>query len=524
MSIVNRDRFRKKLKSLLEVADDESFFQLVWAIDALQSDRVDFAAKYIEYPKEAAGAKLGSKYSIQEWDLETLIGQLLTTPKRKIIEGRRNRVLNCSQFGAGAQAVNYIRQLENAESGMYLKRFKILNELHRIGQRQFSWQRGYFNIPQLYRYSFLYGQGACAGHFEREYGISYNDFSLIGFCLHAAALESPWLKTDYDMTALKVTSEKVRRALDLLSIPLSSAREMATKLVNENGGGLLPVAYKPNILRRFPLIRFGQNEERMRTPIPQLIVLRITSGIYYDLVAGPGNLRNDASDRFEVYCADLIAKTMPKLSVSRSVKYKVEGNEISSPDILIERECGIVVAIECKATKLSFKAQFAEDPIVESRAGYEEVAKGIFQLWRYFSHARRGLLGGSLVEADAHGVVLTLDSWLAMSFDLQKEVLAIAGNLADKDKEITESDRRKVLICAIHDLEQVVTQVNEESFVAVLAAARKDSFDGWLLPNILRDSGLPTSERKPYPFDIGDILPWWNQVEELRTKEGQNGP
>src|SRR5271169_86985 len=100
MSPLNRDRHRKKLQDLLSRANDEAFFEMVWAIDALQSGRADVASRYISFPREAVTADMGSSLKIHKWDMETLIGQLLATPKSRAHDGR-NKVLNCNLFGAG---------------------------------------------------------------------------------------------------------------------------------------------------------------------------------------------------------------------------------------------------------------------------------------------------------------------------------------------------------------------------------------------------------------------------------------
>ena len=192
MSLLNRNRYRKKLRELLSIADDEAFFQMVWAIDALQSGRADAAAHCIRFPQEAATSDMSSRFAVYKWDLETLIGQLLITPKSK----RRNSsipLLNCTRFAAGATAVNHLRKLEDAEVRIYLEHSNALREVHRIGQRQFPWQRGYFDVVQLYRYAYIYGQGECAAYFERTCGLTINDFSLIGFALYAGFQGHPGL-------------------------------------------------------------------------------------------------------------------------------------------------------------------------------------------------------------------------------------------------------------------------------------------------------------------------------------------
>ena len=148
LSILKRDRSRKKLRQLLSHAEDEAFCQMIWAVDALQSGRAEAAARHLRFPAEAATSDMISKFAVYKWYLETLVGHLLTTPKYNPISDVK-RATNCSQFATVAKVVNLLRNLEDAEASIYLRRFSILNEMHRIGQRQFPWQRGFVNGTQF---------------------------------------------------------------------------------------------------------------------------------------------------------------------------------------------------------------------------------------------------------------------------------------------------------------------------------------------------------------------------------------
>jgi hypothetical protein len=134
MSRLKRDIPGKKLHRLLAMADDEAFLQMTWAIDSLQSDRVSVAKKYVQFPASAATSDIAATSAIHSWELETLVNQLLTTPKLKLGAGR-NRFLDCSKFGSTAPAVNFLRGIEDAEAGIYLRHHPVLNELHRISVR-----------------------------------------------------------------------------------------------------------------------------------------------------------------------------------------------------------------------------------------------------------------------------------------------------------------------------------------------------------------------------------------------------
>lgn len=290
-------------------------------------------------------------------------------------------------------------------------------------------------------------------------------------------------------------------------------------------GSPLPTAYQPSFLRRFPIVSFGENNARLRAPLRDLILARITSGLYYDIISGGQKLLNEANERFEKYCADYIDAMMPRFNAGRSYKYKVQGNDVDTPDILVKDNNEIVIAIECKAAKLTFAAQYADDPIGVAKKGYDQISNGVFQLWRYFSHVRRGIVTADHVSPNVHGMVLTLDAWLVMSHELQKEVLSAANALADSDQNIVADDRRKIVFCAIHDLESTLAASNEDSFLqAMTAATREDRFVGWILPNIHQESQRQTTERKPFPFKLDDVLPWWKETREIQDQLVKRSP
>jgi hypothetical protein len=80
--------------------------------------------------------------------------------------------------------------------------------------------------------------------------------------------------------------------------------------VNEKHGTPIPTAYQPSILRRFPLLSLKEDSESFIAPIPESLLMRVTSGLYYDLIPGGQPLLNEASDRFEQYVADYIDALM----------------------------------------------------------------------------------------------------------------------------------------------------------------------------------------------------------------------
>jgi hypothetical protein len=390
-------------------------------------------------------------------------------------------------------------------------------EMHRIAQRQFHWQHGYYNLPQLYRYSYIYGQGKCGEYFERTYGIPVTDLTFVGFGLFAAHQRTPWLQQPLGVPELELSTDLVKRAMPLLALSTKDARARTVAFnaqMAEQYGGPLPTAYLPNVLRQYPLISTDEDLTRFVAPIPEILLMRITSGLYYDLVPGGALLLNDASDRFEQYCVDYIAKLLPRFATSRSYHYGPKGAGFDSPDVLIKDGGKLVVVGDCKSTKLSYLAQFSETPFDMAKQQYDQIAKGVFQAWRYYSHVRRGVAEAEIAD-EPYVMVFMLDWFLFLSRDLKAKVLEEAKALADKDGQITDKDRKPVVFCAIHELEGVLTTATEDTFLAALKTTQEEKFKGWQFREVYRDSTPEKGPIKDYPFKLDGVLPWWARTQEL---------
>src|SRR5205085_11894615 len=125
-------------------------------------------------------------------------------------------------------------------------------------------------------------------------------------------------------------------------------------------------------LRKTPLI-YVDGHDRLISPIPETIILRVTAGLYYDLLPGGQEIINDANARFERYCIDLIDAMMKRFEVTAAYRYGSKGAQLDTPDILIKDQGKLAIVAECKATKLTYLAQFAEDPFEAAKRQYTQI-------------------------------------------------------------------------------------------------------------------------------------------------------
>jgi hypothetical protein len=517
---------RKQLLKMFARAKDTAFLQMIWAVDALQSGREDVAKRYIStYPPEAAvKSSLQSRLGIHRWELETLVVQLFLVPK-ELTREEGNLTLDCSEFESIRQTVNRLRALENIESARYLSGdFTIWGEMHRIAQRQFHWQRDYFNTPQVYRYAYLYAQGKCADYFREAYGFEITDLIFTGFGLYAAYLSGPWVPRNTSVPKIGLTDEIVQRALPMMSCSRDEACAATVALVaqaQDEHGSPIPTALLPSILRKTPLIFLG-DPDRLIAPIPETVLLRVTAGLYYDLLPGGQEVINEANTRFERYCVELVDVMMKRFEVSGAYRYGPKGAQFDSPDVLVSDGGKRAIIAECKATKLTYLAQFAEEPFEAAKKQYAQLAKGVFQLWRFFSHVRRNLMQEDLT-ADCHAIVFTLDAFMQMARDPHNKVFAEANILADEDGDILPEDRKPVSICPISDFESTLSRATEETLLASLKTWNEEKYQGWMLSAVHRDTGAAEKFGKPklYPFNLEDVLPWWNRFDADNHVDGE---
>ena len=178
----------------------------------------------------------------------------------------------------------------------------------------------------------------------------------------------------------------------------------------------------------------------------------------------------------------------------------------------------VSLAIECKASRMSIAARFGEAP-GEDR-GYEEIAKGMMQLWRFYAHSRLGIAPTRLAD-DVRLLILTLDEWFAGRSTIIPQILERAHVLADASAHaISREDRLPVAFCTISELEDVLRTATAASLLETVEIASGERV-GWIFSSLHQDAESAKTEPKDYPFQeaLGDLLPWYGRLQDLRDDE-----
>lgn len=330
----SRGRYRLWLKR----ANDIDCLTLIWAVWALQSGNEKAGRNYIKFPPQAVTKDMVGEYAIYKWELETLVTSLLTTPKDKPRDGKY-RYTNLTTFDSLSQEINNLRQLEGYEYALTGTAENIWEEMYRLCQRQFRWQRGY-NSEQLYRYAYVYGQGECGAFFEEQNGISVSTFMQLSLAMFGLTMQKPWQVSPGDAVTkvLKLPQSDLDKTLALHSIEIGEARAKAKAMNDDAVARLkapLKTAYMPSVLRQSSMIRTARDGQTIYcAPLPTLVMNRATAALYYDIRQGPDKLITEANARFEAYICKLVEAYHPRLTAFKGERYgPSKATEIDAPDL-----------------------------------------------------------------------------------------------------------------------------------------------------------------------------------------------
>lgn len=505
-----RSHHKKKLQRILEICKDEDFFHLIWAAHFLQSDDPGTAIKIFRpgsYTSEAVGPDVAFDHRIHPWELETLANLLLTTPKKFTRRGKERR-LRFDNYHNIVDCVNRLRSLEDKEFRLGGHDSDILMEMSRIAQRQFPWQSGFANLANIYRNLFVYGQGNCAKNFESSYGISISRFFFISFALFSSFKRYASITATNGCPQLGVSHDELERVLGLIAIPQTEARKKARWEQQK----AIHSAYKPSILRQTPCLIFGKKDSRIRSPLPELIIDRISSGLFYDVIKFKGS-GGDFGPRFECYCLDYLKSMLEYFDWRGEHRYGRKGFQRPTPDVLGINGGKLQFVFECKARRMSYEAMFKSGP--STKDGIEDIGKGIRQIWTFYADTRKGLTGYSLAD-DVYGAVLTMDNWGTMGMAYIDRFFAEAERQIEVEGlDIRPEDRKPVLLVPVQSLERMVAQATPESFLEAFSLAQAEEFDGWSPEGVHRKAkSFNPNLMRAYPFvaNVEEILPWWGKL------------
>jgi hypothetical protein len=502
-----REFYREKLRDLLCHTDPDELCQAYCAAFSLYEGETALASRqFRNFPQEATSATLGSPVRFHDWEAETVVNEAFALPKRGggflILPNK----LDLSRYSSLLHLSQILRRLENEEYGDL--QHDVLRELARIIQREFEWQRGWFNKALIYRTAKIYGHPKVAPHIFKRTGFSVEQLTYLEFVLTIGFKTSTILDIDTSFDQIGIDQELIEIGLPIFAGSMDSAFEEARR----TRSGQIETAYRPSFLRRKPILYRKAKPRQIICPIPSLIMDRGTRGLYFDLVDGSGVTRSALGEAFEDYAYELLERSN-KFEVEREILYKIKKEKHLSPDFFLKQKNRVSVIVETKATRLTYEAAFAVEG--DKARGINDMAKGIFQIWKHVSRVRRGLVLQTLDE-DVVGAILTLDSWLmGAPRGISKSIREARRMSHETNEEISSKDQISIAFIQVDDLESAIYGSDGSELIEKIreAATTKQGF----IASLSLHTGNVSGGFFP-DHDLRASLEWWRRIDDQKQE------
>lgn len=378
-----------------------------------------------------------------QWEFEILI---------------REMILNCPEQGRKnfqsvkdiAKCINLIKRIENRIYGAHEgEDDDVLYELVRIAHRQFPWQTG-INRAFAARYHWLYRQPGLRECISKIFGMNITELMQISLSLTGHFMNNMFINTPINNRINGVDPEITDKFIDRLSIDVAGAKEHFQKFASYD----INWAYTFNIFRDRPLLRCPNG--RVACIIPDFLIRRVTSGVYYDLI----KIRDVGSQYLGPAVQDLIGRTLlhfnkeKKFKILREERYGPKKSSRDSIDWIISDE-NAHVFIECKAARIRFSGMSDLKDRENIRQEFDRIRDFALQSYRTISDAFNGEYPHWKRNMNpCYLAIVTLEDWQSFGLHIEREVMRpLSGDLEKLGIDPKLPELVPMTFCAIADFE-----------------------------------------------------------------------
>ena len=409
------------------------------------------SSNYINSPDDMEKLERYIETQLKEYRLDTLLLEIHKHtlnnsfpdyPVFAFVALTKEVLLNCTMYGKltsmpDEEFLEFIRILVELET--YDPKFSnelksnrkkaIASFLLRTIGKQVQWDRNirYMLSRTLYLFEELIDHDSASEYikdivnskFKKQFGVSLRDFIKIGAILFAGSSnQKRGLRRDYLEKARNLgmpvpDDDTVRACLNLIACS-----------PNQFKNDKLFIKYNLNPLLRYPIIRIWDNsdsddpyDDKFIAPIPNLLMYRITIGLYYQLYNLFGeDFSREFGDLFELYVSKILdgfklsSRVLSEDEVDIYIKSKgKKGWKPKRPDWTIFTEEGIIL-IECKTTHYT-NDMYERGINAKSMACFKQIRKSLVQ-FDNFEHQLPELckkLGESLEDMKILRVIVSFE-------------------------------------------------------------------------------------------------------------------
>lgn len=333
------------------------------------------------------------------WELELLVRELVLNG---LPTGDANQMSDM-----GLKAIDHIRRITEAVSKAHIHCAEdaVTSSMPLLHQQQ-PWMED--SCATINRYIRIMRHTALAEVMERELHISLHDLVKLGFTVAGGLYDAPIVsKNVYSLTP-DIASGAADAFFKLTTSEICVLRESIRAKQHYDRRW----AYTYNPLRGTPLIYRKEMPDTLHGPIPQLVLWRITEGLYYDLLGKPG-FSEALGDAYQRYIGEVLDDLLPSsmFTVQRETPYEIKKGQVRhGADWRISDTTGHFF-VECKAKRLTLLAK-ARGEGQELDNDLEHLARFVVQNYKNINDAlTKRVPDFELKGLPVYSVVTTLEDW-----------------------------------------------------------------------------------------------------------------
>lgn len=450
---------------------------------ALDATLVDVwqLSQHVDHPRQMrAPIQAGApSYSLEgtlfPWDLPVIAREVLRHAQQHGGTKRLN-----SQVAVWT-VIKSLRHTSDEGSKLRLnEQHDIFNEMLRITHHQFPWQQG--NIySSLTRHLCIFSGPDVATILEKTTGLTVKEFFFLGFALGGHLMHRFDINSAQDYSEFGISKEKADAFFSRLSIKIDDLRHALADLPIDAKWD-----HEWNPLELTPLVILDpQYPNRMHCPIPDFLLRRFSTGLYYDLVKTPG-FGNAFGKAFEAYVGKVLAEAYSDgtAQIFEEKPYPVGKDTHHGPDWIVCDDGGNLV-IECKTKRLTHMARQAGD--VKLRAELDVIADAVVQNYKNIRDAQRGLSSWQPNEHQIIPLIITFEDWFFLGPYLHEMLeQSVRSKLPDSGFEAQLVETMPYAIMSCREFELCVGAISEVGITQFFQGKRKGDYLKWMWPQYLQ--------------------------------------
>lgn len=386
------------------------------------------------------------------------------------------------------KAVGLVRELTTHISDEYVHSTEdALAAVVPLTHQQMLWHDNTFS--RIARYGQIYRHPPLAEIMQSVLAISLSDWLKIGLIVYGGLDKSFWNDRSIYSHVPGIDRRAVERFFALMSKPVEEVRRITA--LNQRYDRHWAHTFNP--LRASPINFFEAEPERIFSPVPQLLIWRLTDGIYYDLVGAGGEAFADAFGKAcELYVGNVlkVALKESEAKIEGERPYSTGEGEKAGVDWLVSDHTGHLF-VECKAKRLTLPAKMtgpgkSMDKDLLVLAGY------IVQNYKNIRDALQGKVAGfNSGGLPIFSAIVTLEPWWLLTQYLKDRLHSLVEEALQKEGlPIGTVNQYPYKILSFVELEQQAQDIARVGIANVYASDGAYSgtiYKGCLFPETLAE-------------------------------------